>query len=132
MEFKHTSLPAPRDRAGVVPLDHGIGMTEVGVEPLFIYRGPSLHFPLPVDGRALLASRPGRFANLRTRLSIGIADPGNDPGSPPYENESDTCPACIDQGEGRTPKPTSGHEVLNIACLPVAPLGYVTIDPYGI
>ena len=42
------SLPACR--AGVVPLDHGIGMTEVGVEPT---KSPG--------------SRPGRFANLRTR-----------------------------------------------------------------
>ena len=31
----------------------------------------------------------------------------------------------IDQGESRTPKPTMGHDVLSVACLPVAPLGHV-------
>ena len=57
------SLPACR--AGVVPLDHGIGMTEVGVEP--------------TDSPG---SRPGRFANLRTRPSglftsqMDLAGPG--------------------------------------------------------
>ena len=43
-------LPARRDRAGLVPLDNGTEVTEVGVEPT---KSPG--------------SRPGRFSSLRTR-----------------------------------------------------------------
>jgi hypothetical protein len=48
---------SPACRAGVVPLDHGIAMTEVGVEPT---KSPG--------------SRPGRFASLRTQSQV--AGPG--------------------------------------------------------
>lgn len=61
---------SPACRTGVVPLDHGTAMTEVGVEPT---KSPG--------------SRPGRFASLRTQSSASaippeaeIAGPGVAPG----------------------------------------------------
>ena len=96
-------------------------------------------------------SRPGRFADLRTRPSRKKGDRPHLPerpggcfaqmGSVPFFPTScggrirtgverlmrpcwdpGSSPLRSDQGESRTPTP-KGHDVLSVACLPVAPLG---------
>ena len=108
MELNHRLLHVTQVSS---PLDHGIFSDRGGSRtPVFSYRGPSLVPPSSVGGRALLASRPGRFAGVCvlgrskwpvqvSHLAVGayeaplgagppasivnqIAGPGIDPGIP--------------------------------------------------
>ncbi len=108
--------------------------------------GSRTHRHEALDLAAMPICVPGRKWRVRelhpavqayeTRLSLrppAVAGPGIEPGAPAATNlrsvpEASWAPAApamsSDQGESRTPKP-EGHDVLNVARLPVAPLGHV-------
>ena len=61
-------------------------------------------------------------------LEVEVAGPGIEPSDRPYESQLGASRACIKKQmtKGRVELPSpSGHDVLSVACLPVAPLGHV-------
>ena len=121
------------------PLDHGIvlSMTRVGIEPTGarLSTSPLCQFAYPiVSGGSGSCTRRSRL--MRPGWACAhpqVADPGIEPGDRPYGSQLGTCRVCnksVTKGRLELPSPC-GHDVLSVACLPVAPLGRVVSSPCG-
>lgn len=58
-----------------------------------------------MDRTLISSGGPHQQYGPTASMFLAVADPGHDPGVPPYGSESGTCPVCSDQRESRTPMP---------------------------
>ena len=136
----------PACRAGVVPFDHGTAsgrsrsrtdkITSLSNWPLFPFACSAVKWQVQESHLAGEGYEPSLGTGPPASESVSVAGPGIEPGHRPYESQLGASPACIalrvTKGRVELPSP-DGHDVLSVACLPVAPLGQLSqSSPYGI
>ena len=127
---------SPACRAGIVPFDHGTAsgrsrsrtdkITSLSNWPLFPFAYSAVKWQVQESHLAGEGYEPSLGTGPPASKSASVASPGIEPGHRPYESQLGASRACIafrvTKGRVELPSPC-GHDVLSVACLPVAPLG---------